>query len=209
MLLGKGNGTFQSQPMFVNAYVAPSSLTTADFDGDGCLDVAVANAVLRTVSVLYGDCNGGFSKVASTLPLFPRPFFIVTGYFDGDNKPDVAITDYSSNVFVMTGTGNRSAPFNTPVEYPVGVVPTSLAVGDVNADGIIDLVVTNSYSADIGVLIGNGNGNGTFQPAVTFTAPGMLLPESVALGVFKESNGLTDAAVADFYGGASIMLGKK
>ena len=213
MLLGNGNGTFQTQPMFVNASVKPSSLTVADFDQDGCLDVAVANPALLTVSVLFGNCNGSFSKVASvSSPLFERPFFITTGYFNGDLLPDVAVTDYDGQVYVMTGTGkgnaSSGAPFNLPsMGYVVGEVPTSIAVGDVNADGLMDLVVTNSYSADISVLLGNGNG--TFQNAVPYTAPSMTLPGSVALGVFNASTGVTDAAVADFYSGVTILLGKK
>jgi len=76
--------------------------------------------------------------------------------------------------------GNGDGTFQPPVVYSSGGGDaTSAAVADVNGDGIPDIVVVNSaLSATVGVLLGNGDG--TFQPAVTFPA-GAALSSSIAI----------------------------
>ena len=73
-------------------------------------------------------------------------------------------------------------------------------MGDVNGDGVPDLVVANYNGGNVGLLLGNGNG--TFQAEQTFA---LSLPTSVALGDFN-GDGHADLAVADFNGSASVLL---
>ncbi len=75
-----------------------------------------------------------------------------------------------------------------------GFEPTAVAVGRVNGDNNLDLVVTNGFTGTVSVLLGNGNG--TFQAARTF-ASGGVYPRSVALGDFN-GDGRQDVAATNF-----------
>jgi hypothetical protein len=92
--------------------------------------------------------------------------------------------------------------FLAPVSYPADKGADAVAVGDINNDGIPDLVVSNELSNDVSVLLGNGDG--TFQPAQNFQAG--KTPHSVALGDF-DGDGTLDIAVAGA-DGVSVLLGK-
>src|SRR6202158_2192047 len=70
--------------------------------------------------------------------------------------------------------------------------PSSVAVGDFNSDGVPDLAVTNTFSSDVSVLLGNGNGS--FQPARNLMVGS--IPLSVAVGDFN-GDGVQDLAVAN------------
>jgi hypothetical protein len=87
--------------------------------------------------------------------------------------------------------------------YDVGRLPTSVATGDLNGDGIPDLVVANENDDNISVLLGNGDGS--FRPQLTWTAG--HFPESIAIGDFN-ADGIPDLAVANTGGNCiSILLG--
>ncbi len=60
--------------------------------------------------------------------------------------------------------GNRDRTFRPTVNYPAGNCPRSVAVGDINGDGVPDLTVGNSGSNNVSVLLGNGDG--TFRAAL-------------------------------------------
>ena len=68
----------------------------------------------------------------------------------------------SNNVSILLGNGDPT--FRAPVNYATGSNPNSVAVGDFNGDGKLDLAVANSGSNNVSVLLGNGEG--TFQAAV-------------------------------------------
>ena len=96
----------------------------------------------------------------------PRiPLHIVVGDFNGDGKLDLAVgtgTGTSGSVSVLLGNGDGT--FQAPVNYPTGPIidtglPGAMAVGDVNGDGMPDLVLAFGG----GVLVLLGNGDGTFQ----------------------------------------------
>jgi len=103
-------------------------------------------------------CAQFFANRSAT-PIGPsQPFSMVAADFNRDGKQDIAIADHG-NLWILLGKGDGT--FQTPVTYTVGISPWSVATGDLNGDGIPDLVVPDYDGKLIYLLIGNGDG--TFQ----------------------------------------------
>ena len=172
------------------------------------LDTSNGNAVLGTaplgVSTLSLSMlqSGGYSSGAE----FADSTSVAVGDFNGDGKPDLAVVNQEGTTGNLVGVllSNGDGTFQNPVGYAVGSLPDTVAVGDFNGDGKLDLVVTNSGDNTVGVLLGNGDG--TFQKQVTYKTG--LGPDSVAVGDFN-GDGKLDLVVAN--GNAdftiSVLLG--
>jgi gliding motility-associated-like protein len=138
------------------------------------------------------------------------PFLISIGDFDGDGKPDLAATNYSSNtvsVYRNTSSGAGNINFATKVDFTTGNSPLSVAAADVDADGKLDLVVTNSGLGTTVSVFRNtstGPGNINFDARVNFTTGAN--PNFVSAGDL-DKDGKPDLAVVNFSSGTlSIFL---
>jgi hypothetical protein len=92
ILLGNGNGTFQTAQTYPSGG-GSSSLATADFNGDGKIDLAMADSVGNSVSVLLGNGDGSFQK-PSSFATGPGPYFLATADMNGYGKLDLVAADY-------------------------------------------------------------------------------------------------------------------
>jgi hypothetical protein len=204
LLRGNGDGTFQA-PQTMTFHPGPSifpvDLVVGDFNGDGIPDVAVSEVVLNggtdsdEVDVLLGNGDGTFQNfVGTTLPVGANPQGMAVADFNGDGILDLAVAGTQGTrdgVYVLRGAGNGS--FVGPFSFlPTGTTSRGVAVGDLNGDGVPDLVVTNFLSDTVSVLLGNGNG--IFQPAVNYAVGGG--PTSVVVGDFN-GDGIPDLATAN------------
>ncbi len=202
-----------SPPSPFGAGADPSAAAVGDFNGDGKLDLAVANYSSNDVSVLLGNGDGTFQS-AVNYGAGAQPLSVAIGDFNGDGKLDFVVANSAwsggpGSVSVFLGNGDGT--FQPAVNSGAGSNPYSVAVGDFNRDGKLDLVVAdnaiNGGAAGVGVLLGNGDG--TFQPTVNYEVGSN--PYSVAVGDFNR-DGKLDMAVADSAAnggtsGVSVLLG--
>ncbi len=137
------------------------ALLTGDLNGDGNLDLVVELA--GTMYVLLGNGDGTFETLTPVVAGF-APWAVAD--LNGDGIPDLVAISIDNGVFVRVEVGNGDGTFTDSTVYtPPDFVPQAVAIGDVNNDGIPDLVVPVSYdsSEQIGLLSFLGNGDGTFK----------------------------------------------
>jgi hypothetical protein len=169
-------------------------VAVGDFNGDGRLDLAVANGGDGTVSVLLAKGDGTFQH-AQIFPTGDNPTSVAVGDFNGDGRLDLAVANAGDGtVSVLLGKGDGT--FQDAQNFPAGSYPYSVAVGDFNGDGLPDLVVAGST---VRVLLGNGDG--TFRPFpashVSYAVSGSGSPaNSVAVADFN-GDGWLDAVIAN------------
>src|SRR5438094_512151 len=191
VLLGNGDGTFQAAVNYTSGGLSPSSVVVGDVNGDGKPDLLVGNIYMGngnysrgSVGLLLGNGDGTFLGPVSFDSGGEYAYGVAVGDINGDGKLDLFVANFcadstcaSGGVAVFLGKGDGS--FQPVVTYGSGGLDSySVAVGDVNEDGKPDLLVANYYSADgnyysngtVGVLLGNGDG--TFQAAVSYGSGG-------------------------------------
>jgi hypothetical protein len=193
VLLGDGNGTFQTAVTYSLTGYAPLSVAVADVNGDGKPDIVVAIYCASigncnpygpgAVDVLLGNGDGTFQPAVAYGSGGYGAQSVAAADVNGDGKLDVIVANLSAcssgcgtngTVGVLLGNGNGT--FQTAVTYNSGGGPgNSMVVADLNGDGKPDLVVANG---NVGVLLGNGDG--TFQAAVNYGS-GLSGANSVAV----------------------------
>jgi hypothetical protein len=237
VFLGKGDGSFKKVHLY-DSGGSPGgpggrleiSLVVADVNEDGKLDVLVANpggagtGGVGVIGVLLGRGDGTLKAV--------RTFGAGDGFdassiavadVNNDGKEDLVVANYcatelcpgtgTGSVAVLLGNGNGT--FQTAQTYDsAGYGASGIAVADVNGDGEEDLVVVNQ-SADnirrglIGVLLGNGDG--TFQPAQTYSTHGQFASAIALANLNRDTKLDIVAANANLSGGdgtVGVLLGK-
>jgi FG-GAP-like repeat len=206
--LGNGDGTFRSGASYVLGR-GPVWLTTADFNGDGHLDVAVANSGSDThgtdgsVMVLFGRGDGTFRK-PTTYKLGGGPFAIAAGDLNGNGHPDIAFTTNAGEVDILMNTG--SGKFKHTNSYGAGFEPAGIAIAALKRDdkGHQDLVI--SCADGVGVLLGNGDG--TFGAETIYSTSGIGQGPRYAVVADFDRDGNPDIAAVLGEGNAALLYGK-
>jgi hypothetical protein len=200
---GAGGADFAAQQTFATGS-QPFAVAVGDFNGDGRLDLAVANIGDSTVSVLLNTTPAGSATLSfgtqQTFAVGPnQPFAVAVADVNGDGRPDLAVTNFGSNtVSVLLNTtpaGAGSVSFAAQQTFATSNFPHGVAVADVNGDGRPDLVVANSSDNSVGVLLNTtpaGSGTVSFAAKQTFAVG--TAPFGVAVGDFN-GDGRPDVAV--------------
>ena len=224
VLLGNGNGTFQTQQTFATGE-EPASVAVGDFDADGKADLAVANYSSDTVSLLLGKGNGTF-ELQRTFATGSWPESVAVGDFNADDKADVAVANYSSNtVSMLLGNGNgytinEGSPLTLSASAgdPSGNTSQLTYTWDINGDGAFgdatgaSPTLTSAQLNNLGITAGpasyqvsvratddNGSGLSTTSRPVTLTIVN-LPPINVSAGTgytIDEGSSLALSASAD------------
>jgi hypothetical protein len=165
---GLGNGIFITAPVYT-AGVNPHAVAAGDLNGDNKLDLVVANYNAPTpnnpannrISLLINDGTGVFAAPIN-VATGANPRAVAIAKFNADEIPDIAVVNQGdSTVSILLGSSPLAYTPATPATYPTGTSPCSIAAGDLNGDGNVDLVIGNNSSTFCSVLLGNGNGTFT------------------------------------------------
>jgi hypothetical protein len=197
-------GTFGS-PLVLNSPGA-SQVAVADMTGDGLPDIVSAD---YNVSLFVQSAPGTF---AAAVPLYSGGAnWVALGDLNDDAAPDIALTD-AVGVKVLMHTG---APASTTYAPPVNVFTQTvnqdvaganiIAIGDVNGDGLNDLVITDpgptgGASPTVNVLLQNPLNHGRFLAPLSFPIAAQDLPVSIVLADL-EGTGKLDIVI----GGSSTV----
>ena len=207
VLINRGDGTFPNRSTYsVPQY--PYSVVLGDFNGDGKPDIAVTcYDDPGQVSVLLGNNDGTFqSHLDTTTGTYPSA--IAAGDFNADGKLDlVVIETLTSSSALATLLGNGDGTFQNNISQTIPCCSGSIAVGDFNGDGKLDLAVVIYGINSVFVFLGNGDGS--FAAPVQYaTGPIQGSPpyHNVLAADFKGDGKLGLAVTTD--NGVSILLGK-
>jgi Bacterial Ig-like domain (group 3)/FG-GAP-like repeat len=225
VLLNNGNGTFGTAVTYDSNGWLPSSVAVADVNGDGKPDIVVANqcatppgspdicSTQGSLAVLLGNGDGTFQSAVSYGSGGFYAGSVAIADVNGDGKPDLVLVNVSGSTSNDTGDGtvavllgNGDGTFQAAVTYDTGALESkAVAVADLRGDGKLDLVVANFCAAgtcdNVGDQAGSvsvllGNGDGTFQtPAIYSTDD--LGTDAVAVADVN-GDGKLDIAVSSY-----------
>ncbi|MFJ8013475.1 FG-GAP-like repeat-containing protein [Streptomyces sp. NPDC096339] len=224
VFLGSGGGSFGT----VTKYAAPqtmssrfiSSAVIQDVNGDGNKDVISQDGRGNIALVWLGDGSGALGAGAAVElnplpgcdttgdnPCVARfPVGVVVGDFDEDGKQDLATANANTNnVALVLGNGDGTFGAATRFGLNGGTGPQGIAAAELNGDGHLDLVTSNSSTGTLSVLLGDGDGG--FAAASSVSA-GMTLPTKLKLADVNE-DGKQDAVIVapGTPGRAAVLLG--
>jgi hypothetical protein len=165
--LGNGNGTFQmpATVSLIGANSNPASLLVVDINGDGHLDVITNNG--GSVSTLLG--NGTATFATGTVNASMIGYSLSAADLNGDGFIDLATADWYGNC-VNVALGNGDGTFDPPstVALPSASNPYSLALADMNGDGLKDIIAGTYTGHTLSVML---NTSVATAPTVTGVAP--------------------------------------
>ncbi len=197
VLLNSGTGTFATHVDYSVAVGAgPIALATADFNGDGKPDIAVADNGTSQVSVLLNSGTGTFPSHAEySLPSGAGPEAIAAADVNGDGKPDIAVADNgTSQVSVLLNSGTGTFPSHVDTTLPIGAAPDGIVLADFNGDGKKDIATADAGTSQASVLLNSGTG--TFPSHTEYALPTSASPSWVVAGDFN-ADGAQDLAFSD------------
>jgi FG-GAP-like repeat len=191
VMLGNGDGTFRPKTDFPVG-TQTQAVGAGDFNSDGRVDLVVTlNSPQFSLALLTGTGTGTFNAPTffPNTSGFDSPAIAATD-LNGDGRLDLVVMHSiacftapcraARSITILLGNGNGT--FQTPSEIDVGTGPNSMAVADLNRDGIKDVAIGGG-NTEFSVLIGVGNGTFVRQPVVTLVPGGDLFSACNDIGV--------------------------
>jgi hypothetical protein len=201
VLFGRGDGSFvKARKVAVDA-VDTQEIATGDLNGDRRTDFAVVN-VNNQVEVGYGRSNRRFRQPDDIDPGL-NTYAIAIADLDGDRRRDIAITHSPNGNDFVSVLWRRRRGFTSPPAMAIGanVSPQSVALGDLNGDGLREIVTGNAGGS---VTVFENTGARTFAAPVTLDAGNE--PQDVEVARIDDDE-LRDIVTANAVGGdVSVLL---
>ncbi|HMB67692.1 MAG TPA: VCBS repeat-containing protein [bacterium] len=154
-----GAGSFGAGIPFTDVKTRPFALETGDFDGDGLLDVVVANQAQGSnapdsLDVLINDGAGWFTRTGRW-HAGDGPWDLVVNDFNGDGAPDVGmVTSFNNRIKILINDGSGGFPTRTAAATPA--FPLAVQAGDVDGDGDLDLFSSNFNAGSVTLFDNDG-----------------------------------------------------
>ena len=144
-----------SAPVHATTGQSPSALVTADFDGDAKPDLATTDYVDGSVSVLLGKGDGSFAprRVYRTSHW---PWDLAAADLNADGRPDLVTVRGEGRGRVVVFLNDGAARFHRAQSWKL--TAAAVVAGDVNGDGVVDLVTATEARRDLAVMLGTGGG---------------------------------------------------
>jgi hypothetical protein len=207
IFLGDGNGSFNVLLTYSTTEGStPYALTVDDINADDRLDVIVANQGTNNIGIFLGYGDGRFASVITfSTGIGSQPYSVAVADFNNDGQMDIVVVNVGSkNIGILYGYGNGT--FSAIVIYQTedNYSPVAVTVGDLNNDGLVDIIAVNSYDDNIGILLGYGNGSFTKQ--VVYSTRSGTRPYWVALGDFNNDTKLDMISVNHDDDSISVFL---
>jgi len=164
----QSDGTFEN-PLNFTAGNQPRGLFAGDFDGDWDIDIA-ATSNPNSVVVLLNNGDGTFAAPVYT-SIEGDPIALFGADFDSDGDIDLASAHNqpgTSHLVILKNNG--SGVFTVFATYAPAILGQNLSGGDIDADGDIDLVMTDGWGSGTNVRVMLNNGNGSYSGPYTYTA---------------------------------------
>ena len=207
VFLGYRNGTFANFVTYSTGIGSdPTAITIGDFNNDTHLDLAVANSENSNIGILFGNGDGTFDKVITYSTGFEsHPDSIVSGDLNNDHLLDIIIADSSSD-YVAVLYGSLNGIFNKPILYTDASFanPSGLALGDVNYDNNLDIIITNFGTDNVAIL--TGNGNGSFSLGRLYSLVSGADPKDVVIADFNNDSRWDMAIVESGIGRVNLLV---
>ena len=209
VFLGYGNGTFTSQTIYpIDHGAQPYSLIVADLNNDQRSDLTVTAPNTAEVIIFYGSGNGSFTLARRYSTGFgSKPWGIAVAHF-GDKKRSEIVVILSGTHEVAVLTEYTAAEFAKEIVYSTGATPQpySVVAGDFTHDNTSDVVVANSGTGDLHVLVGSGNG--TFDREVVYGMGTDSQPRQVITCDIDQDEQLDVVSVDSRLNSVTVMMGQ-
>jgi hypothetical protein len=211
VLMNRGGGSFRAKRDYIVGGGA-FSVATADLNGDGHVDLAVADSDADAVSVLLNKGDGTFGE-RGDYAVGPNPQSIGAHDLDGDGAADVvAASTPEANLEADTVSvllNNGDGTFRARRDYPTGPYNKSVALADLNGDGKADVVTANyGGRGSISVLLNKGDGTFEAWHEYPVGGPPYWIRASWAAVGDMNADGKPDVVTADEGNTVSVLLNR-